>query len=58
VHKNNAIRIGPKALESSQHINDNKPFPNHKKIAIKTTHTRTMCNDTTRHICDIERQVE
>jgi hypothetical protein len=58
VQKNNAKRIGPKALESSQHINNNKPFPNHKEIAIKTTHTTTMCNDTTRHICDIKRQVE
>ncbi len=49
VLRNNAKRLGPKTLQSSQQINDNKHSPNRKEIAIKITHTTTMCNDTTRH---------
>jgi hypothetical protein len=58
VQRNNARRTYPKVLESSQHINNNKLSSNCKEIAIKTTHTTTMCNDTTRHICDTKREVE
>jgi hypothetical protein len=45
-------------LQSSRQLNDNKPFPNCKEIAIKTMHTTTMCNDTTKDKCDTKKQVE
>jgi hypothetical protein len=54
----NAIGTCPEALQSSQQLNNNKPSPNPKEIAIKTMHTTTMCNDTTRDKCDTKRQVE
>jgi hypothetical protein len=44
-------------LQSSQQINTSKPFPNCKEIAIKTTHTTTMCNDIVKDKCNIKRQV-
>jgi hypothetical protein len=46
------------ASELTQQINDSKPSPHCKEVAIKTMHTTTMCNDIAEDKCNIKKQVE
>jgi len=46
------------ASKVTQQINDSKPSPNYKEVAIKTMHTTTMCNGIAEDKCNIKKQVE